>query len=55
MADHHPPSSLQREPSQTDASNSDYVQLDEQDFPLSHTRTMAVDADNVECDDSDCE
>ncbi|CCA73605.1 hypothetical protein PIIN_07558 [Serendipita indica DSM 11827] len=45
-----------REPSQTDVSNSAFVQLEEGDFPLSHTRTLAVDADNdVDCGDSDCE
>lgn len=45
-----------REPSQTDVSNSDFVQLEEKEFPVSHTRTLAVDADNdVECGDSDCE
>ena len=48
------PSSLhvsQREPSQGDET-SDMVTLDE-DFPVSHTRTMALD-EEVECDGSDC-
>lgn len=46
-----------REPSQTELSNNDVVQLDGQDFPLSLTRTLASgDADNdVDCGDSDCE
>ncbi|KAG8842209.1 hypothetical protein FRB91_004350, partial [Serendipita sp. 411] len=43
-----------REPSQTDVSNP-AQELEEGDFPLSHTRTLAGDADNVECGDSDCE